>query len=82
MRLKILENGHRPTQRLLLRAMGAASEGGVPPGPIATMTYRRDLFGKHLAACVQEAMRGSTEWTLGEVELFAAFVSNINQCEY
>jgi len=27
-------------------------------------------------------MRDGKHWTLGELELFAAFVSKLNQCEY
>ena len=82
MRLQILVDGHRPLQRIVLRMFGWVSGDGHPPGPVAAMSYRRGFFGKELAACVQEAMRRPTEWTTGEVELFAAFVSRINECEY
>ncbi len=81
MRLKILENGHTPLQKIALAAIRAGS-GGNAPGPILVMSYRRDLFGKHIAQCFQEAMREATEWTVGEVELFAAFVSSLNECKY
>ena len=81
MRLQILENGHRPFQKIILSVIRATSEGHVA-GPILVMSYRRELFGKYLAACFQEAMRGATEWTVGEVELFAAFVSKLNECKY
>lgn len=39
-------------------------------------------LGKAFAACLQEAMRRSTEWTVGEVEVLAAFVSKLNRCAY
>ena len=81
MRLEILENGHRPLQKMILGLM-AATSGGYVPGPILVMSYRRELFGKYLASCLQEAMRGAKEWSLGEVELFAAFVSRLNECKY
>ncbi len=81
MRLKILENGHRPLQKIALALIRAGS-GGHVPGPIAVMSYRRELFGKYIAGCYQEAMRGATEWSVGEVELFAAFVSRLNECKY
>lgn len=81
MRLRILENGHSPLQKAVLAVIRIASEGKVP-GPILVMSYRRAFFGKYLAACFQEAMRGSSKWTVGEVEIFAAFVSRLNKCDY
>jgi hypothetical protein len=80
MRLQILHNGHRPLQKLLLRVV--ARVVGQVPGPIAVMSYRREMFGKGLAACFQEAMRKQSEWSDGETEVFAAFVSKQNSCAY
>ena len=81
MRLQILETGHRPFQKVILSFIRAVS-GGHVPGPVLVMSYRRELFGKYMAACFQEGMRGGKEWSLGEVELFAAFVSRLNECKY
>lgn len=81
MRLEILENGHRPFQKIILGLIRTTSDGHAP-GPILVMSYRRELFGKYIAQCFQEAMRGAKEWSLGEVELFAAFVSGLNECKY
>ncbi len=81
MRLRILQTGHRPLQKVILTLIKLGSEGKVP-GPILVMSYRRNFVGKHLAACFQEAMRATTAWKLGEVELFAALVSSLNQCKY
>jgi hypothetical protein len=81
MRLRILENGFRLLQKAILSILGAVS-GGKVPGPILVLSYRRELCGKYLAACFQEGMRKATEWSLGEVELFAAFVSRLNECRY
>jgi hypothetical protein len=80
-RLAILEKGLRPSQKVLLRLFRALS-GGLVPGPLLVLTYRRELCGKYLAACFQEGMREATEWTVSEVEIFAAFVSNLNSCRY
>ena len=81
MRLRILENGYRPLQKVILNIVRAIS-GGKVPGPILVLSYRRELCGKYLAACYQEGMRKASEWSLGEVELFAAFVSKLNECKY
>jgi hypothetical protein len=81
MRLQVLENGFRPIQKLILYFLNRTT-GGFVPGPIAVMSYRRELFGKYLPACFQEGMRDTEEWSLGEVEIFAAFVSNLNRCKF
>jgi hypothetical protein len=82
MRLKRLEDGYRPLQKFFLRVIRTRIPDGEVPGPMAVLSYRRELFGKHLAKCYQEGMRGATEWTTGEIELFAAFVSQLNKCKY
>ncbi len=81
MRLRVFENGFKPLQKVILSVIRAISRGKVP-GPILVLSYRRELCGKYLAACYQEGMRQATKWSLGEVELFAAFVSKLNQCKY
>ena len=81
MRLEILDNGHRRMQKVLFVLVRRLLGGNVP-GPILTMSYRRELCGKKLALCFQEGMRECQEWPKGDVELFAAFVSQLNQCAY
>ena len=55
---------------------------GQLPGPIATMSYKRDLFGRWLSAGFVEAMEQARQWSRGETELFAAYVSDQNRCRY
>jgi hypothetical protein len=80
-RLKILEDGYRPIQKIILRFIKAMS-GGHIAGPILVMSYRRELFGKYLPGCYQEGLRAAKSWSVGEAETFAAFVSNLNKCKY
>jgi hypothetical protein len=80
MRLQILESGFSPIQKLFIGVVRLT--GGTVPGPIAAMSYRRALWGKQASACFQQAMRGMHEWKVAETELFAAFVSKKNACEY
>jgi hypothetical protein len=80
MRLQILHHGHRPLQKLQLRIIRAIV--GQLPGPIAMMSYRRNLFGRWLTDCFTEAMERCRHWTRGEAELFAAYVSDQNRCRY
>jgi hypothetical protein len=49
---------------------------------VKALHYRPELFGRPFSAAVDEAMRGPSEWTPGERELFAAFVSSLNQCVF
>jgi len=49
---------------------------------VRTMRYRSELFGRPFSALLQHVMRGPSEWSPGERELFAAFVSARNQCPF
>jgi hypothetical protein len=80
MRLRVLERGHRPLVRLQLRVIRAVV--GDVPGPTLLCSYRRGLFGGPFAAYTQRVMRGPSSWSVGERELFAAFVSRCNRCAY
>ena len=46
------------------------------------LQYRPDLFGGPFSELCQQLMRGPSEWTAGERELFAAFVSAQRQCPF
>ena len=49
---------------------------------VRTLSYRSELFGRPFARALQRVMRGESEWSVGERELFAAFVSAQNQCPF
>ncbi len=49
---------------------------------IRTTSYRSELFGRHFIDGLHELLRGPSDWTVGERELFAAFVSRKNQCSF
>jgi hypothetical protein len=46
------------------------------------LRYRPELFGKPISAYFQEVMKGPSEWSEAERELFAAFVSKLRQCPF
>jgi hypothetical protein len=46
------------------------------------LAYREELFGRPFSEALQEIMRGPSAWSVGERELFAAFVSAQNQCPF
>jgi len=53
-----------------------------PLGVLKTLHYRPELFGEPYSAALDLAMRGPSDWSDGERELFAAFVSALNQCVF
>jgi hypothetical protein len=46
------------------------------------LRFRPELFGEPFGKLLQEVMKGPSEWTEAERELFAAFVSLRNQCPF
>ena len=79
MRLKVVERGERLSDRLLYAVIRVVS-GFRAPDVVRTLRYRRAFFGAPHSAHTQAVMRGPSAWTVGERELFAAFVSRLNQC--
>jgi hypothetical protein len=53
-----------------------------PLGVLKTLNYRSELFGRPYSDALDAAMRGPSDWSPGERELFAAFVSSLNQCVF
>jgi uncharacterized peroxidase-related enzyme len=80
MRLDILKHGHSPLQKVQLWILGALA--GRALEPVLMMSYRRNFFGKYWARCLQEGLRQAHEWSVGELEIFAAFVSGLNRCRF
>jgi hypothetical protein len=81
MRLRNLERGHRLGVRLFLRFLRLVSRKE-PPDVVKTLYYRPEFYGASYCALLQDIMRGPSEWAVGERELFAAFVSRLNQCPF
>ena len=65
-----------------MRLAAVARAHDVPVDVLKTLLYRRDLFGEPFSDALEEVMRGPSEWSVGERELFAAFVSSRNQCPF
>jgi hypothetical protein len=65
MRLEVLDGPHAPPEAL---------------GVIKTLLYRSELFGEPFSTRLDDVMRGPSDWSPGERELFAGFASHLNQC--
>jgi hypothetical protein len=81
MRLARVESGHDQHERAVLELI-REQRGAEPPDVLKTLHYRPELFGRPYSDALELAMRGASDWTVGERELFAAFVSSLNQCPF
>jgi hypothetical protein len=81
MRLRCLEDGHVREEAILLDAI-RGQRGTEPPDVLKTLHYRPELFGRTFSDTLDLAMNGPSDWSVGERELFAAFVSSLSQCPF
>jgi hypothetical protein len=81
MRLACLESGHDPQETRVLDLI-REQRGLEPPDVLKTLHYRPELFGRPFSEVLEPVMRGPSEWSAGERELFAGFVSSLNQCPF
>lgn len=81
MRVRRVEHGHRLKQKLMLGLIRLLS-GRRVPDVVKTLMYRPEFFGRQQCEWTQAVMRGSSDWSVGERELFAAFTSRLNQCVF
>jgi hypothetical protein len=53
-----------------------------PLGVLKTLHYRPELFGRPYSDVLDVALRGPSDWSPGERELLAAFVSSLSECRF
>jgi hypothetical protein len=81
MRLHKVEHGHRLPQKLILGMIRLMNRRRAPD-IVRTIFYRPEFLGRPMSAWTQAVMRGASEWSVAERELFAAFTSKLNQCVF
>ena len=81
MRLASLDSGHPLSTKALFVLMRLLS-GHRAPDVVKTLRYRPEFFGSRMSALFQEVMRGPSEWSVGDRELMASYVSSVNACEF
>jgi len=80
MRLEKVHSGHGFRDKLFLTFVNIVA--GHASGVIRTLRYRKEYFGRPWMSLTQQVMRGPGEWSVGEREIFAAFVSHLNKCVF
>ena len=81
MRLSVLDRGHRWKQKAAIAVIELVGRGHADP--VAKLSlYRPGFFGRPWLRFCASIMRGPSEWSDGEREMIAAFVSNLNACPF
>ncbi len=81
MRLAVVERDFAWPARLVLGLIRRKTREE-PVDVIKAHLYRPNLFGRWASPATQDVMRGPSSWTVGERELFAAYVSRLLQCPF
>lgn len=81
MRLKALEEQQTLKVKLKLGFISLVS-GRRAPDVLRALHYQQQRFGEPFSNWMHAVMRGPSEWEIGERELFATFVSHLNQCRF
>jgi hypothetical protein len=81
MRVSRLDHGHTVGQKLVLLMIRLTS-GYRAPDVVKTLLYRKAFFGGPQSRLTQAVMRGPSDWSVGQREIFAAFVSRLAQCPF
>lgn len=81
MRLERVRRAHRLPQKLTMMIIRLVT-GYRAPDVVRTLFYRPEFFGRQMNEWTHDVMRGPSCWSVGHRELFAAFVSRLNQCPF
>jgi hypothetical protein len=81
MRLKAVESGEGLKAKLIF-GMIRLMQRRRAPDIVRTLMYRPNFFGRFMKDWSQAVMRGPSDWSVAQRELFAAFTSRLNQCVF
>jgi len=82
MRLKVIETDHRRLKhRVMFKIMPLLMRVDVPD-VLKVLTFRPEYFGDRFSPLVQSALRGDSEWSPAQRELFAAFTARVHECKF
>jgi AhpD family alkylhydroperoxidase len=77
----VLGHGYGVGRKVLFRLIRLVSGQPVPDAARITF-YRPDFYGTHMKKFTQEAMRGRSTSSVGDRELMAAYVSDVNDSPF
>jgi hypothetical protein len=80
-RLAVTSSGHAWKNRAFLGFVRFSS-GEEPADVLKTLHYRSAYWGRPYSDLLQDVMRGPSDWTPGERELFAALTAKMSDCEF
>jgi AhpD family alkylhydroperoxidase len=81
MRLEVLNRGYGPGTKLLFALIRLLS-GHPVPDAAKLVFYRPGFYGARAKEFTHEAMRGPSAWPVGDRELMAACVSQVNESAF
>ncbi|WP_327635433.1 hypothetical protein OHB24_36315 [Kribbella sp. NBC_00482] len=81
MHLDILNHGYRLGTKLMFALIRLFSGQPLPDAAKLTF-YRSDFYGNPAKEFTHEALRGPSDWSVGDRELMAAYVSKLNQSAF
>ena len=81
MRLREIDRGDNIVSRLLISFISLVS-GMRLPDAARVAFYHKEFFSAPMGEWTQAAMRGPSEWSVGERELMAALVAKWNSCSF
>ncbi|QLL08465.1 carboxymuconolactone decarboxylase family protein [Mycobacterium vicinigordonae] len=79
MRLEVLDRGHPLPTKALFGVIRLVTRQPVVDA-VKLALYRRQFYGA--GPLTHEAMRGRSEWSVGDRELMAAYISQANDCAF
>jgi uncharacterized peroxidase-related enzyme len=81
MRPDVLNHGYRPGTKVLFAVIRLMSRHPVPDAA-RLVFYRPDFYGARSKEFTHQAMRGPSAWSVGDRELMAAYVSQVNRSAF
>jgi len=82
LRLRAIRRVPGLRQRVLLAVLGLVFRKDSPLDVLKTVYHKPRVFGEPYLELLNAVMRGPSEWSVGERELFAAFTSKQNECPF
>jgi uncharacterized peroxidase-related enzyme len=80
-RLEAVRRGHGIKHKLML-GMSKLVVGADAPDILRVLFHRPPFWGKPVGVLTHAVLRGPSDWSVGERELFATYVSSKNGCRF